>query len=442
MLVGTIRSEVLFSISHPCPMPFLLFSNRIDPSGIFTIAFGLLSLCSACGTQGRSTVDSPVQAAPVDAVVALGRIEPEGEVIKLSVPNAQDSRVNQILIKEGDFVQANQVIAVLQGIDRKSADLRDAQTDVRLRQAELLKARRGDTKKAQLTAQRSAIERLEVRLQSETTQRQAAIASAKATLRNAQLTYQRRQSLLREGALTRADLDEAQRNLETAQATLIERQSELEQTINTQRVETAQERAKLAELQEVLPVDVEIAEAQLEKAKIAVEQSEASLRDAQVRVPIAGQILKINTRVGEQVNTSQGIVELAKTDRMFAIAEISETDIAKVHTGQSATVTSEYGSFQGEIKGTVEQIGLQIGKKSLQDAGASTSPAIDQNARVIAVKIKINKADNDKVASLTNMQVRVKLKLSENPKSNTQSSQIKSIPTIHYDEVAIAQENP
>ncbi|MEM6521700.1 MAG: HlyD family secretion protein, partial [Cyanobacteria bacterium P01_C01_bin.70] len=41
-------------------------------------------------------------AVELDSVVALGRIEPEGEVIRLSVPNAADSRVNEIRVAESD----------------------------------------------------------------------------------------------------------------------------------------------------------------------------------------------------------------------------------------------------------------------------------------------------------------------------------------------------
>ncbi|KAM3100352.1 HlyD family efflux transporter periplasmic adaptor subunit [Phormidesmis sp. 146-12] len=394
---------------------FLYFSNAIRHSVKLSISISILMLCHACSTNApNSSAENPAQAAAIESVVALGRIEPEGEVIKLSVPNAQDSRVNQILVKEGEFVRANQVIAILQGIDRREADLRDAQADVRLRIAELEKVTQGDAKKAQITAQRAAIERLEAQLKGQILRQRAAIASAEATLREARQTLDRRQSLLREGAINRADVDVARRDVATAQATLTERTAELTQTTTTLTAEINQEQAKLAELQEVRPVDVEIAQAQLEKASIAVEQQQANVRDAQVRVPIAGQILKINTRVGEQVNTTQGIVELARTDRMFAIAEISETDIAKVRSGQQATITSEYGSFAGEIKGVVEQVGLQIGKKSLQDASAVNSPVIDQNARVIAVKVRINKGDNAKVASLTNMQVKIKLEISKN----------------------------
>jgi HlyD family secretion protein len=376
--------------------------------------------------QNHTISETPVKPAPVTAVVALGRIQPEGEVIKLSALNAQDSRVNKILVKEGDRVKANQVIAILQGIDRREADLRDAQTDVRLRQAELTKVQQGDAKKAQLAVQKATIARLEAQRQAEIQQRKAAIAYAQATLHEAQLTYQRRQSLAELGAISRADRDEAERNLSTSIATLSERRADLELTMTTLKTEIAQERSRLVELQEVRPVDLEIAVEQLEKAKIAVERKQADLEDAQVRSPIAGRILRINTRVGEQVNTSQGIVELARTNQMYVIAEVAENDIGKVYKQQQATITSEYGGFTGAIKGTVEQISWQIGRRALQEletsdsssgsaaSSDSSSPTTNRDARIVEVKIRIAAQDSPKVAALTNMQVRVKLALAKN----------------------------
>jgi HlyD family secretion protein len=374
------------------------------------ISVGIASLCGACGASDLdSSNKTSVQAAPVAAVVALGRLEPDGEVIKLSVPNAQDSRVNRILVQEGDRVQSGQLIALLQGIDRRQADVQDARADVRLQQATLTKVRQGEAKKAQLLAQQATIARLEAQLAAETQQRRAAIASTNATLRNAALTYQRRQALQQEGAIARADLDTAQREWETARADLAERQAALQQTLTTLPAEIAQERARLAELREVRPVDLQIAAAQLEKAEIAVQQRQALLEDVQVRAPISGQILRINTRIGEQVNTAQGIMELARTEQMVVTAEISEIDVGKVRTGQRAVITSEYGGFKGEVHGTIAHISLQVGRRSLQDANAVNSPTTDSNARIIAVKIRIDPKDNPKVAAFTNMQVRVRL---------------------------------
>ncbi|MEJ1936524.1 efflux RND transporter periplasmic adaptor subunit [Nostoc sp. NIES-2111] len=167
------------------------------------------------------------------------------------------------------------------------------------------------------------------------------------------------------------------------------------------------ENANLQRLKEVRPVDIEIAKAELQQAQIQVEQRKAELEDTQVRVPLTGKILRINTRVGEQVNTQEGIAELGQTKQMYAIAEVYETDIVKVKLGQPVTITSEYGGFSGEIKGKVAQIGLQIGKTRLNQD--QNNPTNDVNARVVEVKIRINTEDSPKVAALTGMQVRVKI---------------------------------
>ena len=140
-------------------------------------------------------------------------------------------------------------------------------------------------------------------------------------------------------------------------------------------------------------------------ARVAVQQRKADLEDNQVRVPIAGRILRINTRVGERVDTEEGIIELGQTNEMYAIAEIYETEITKVNLGQKAIIESKYGGFKGKITGEVTHIGLQVGKKTL--VGNSADPTSDENARVVEVKIRINDEDSKKVANLTNMQVQV-----------------------------------
>jgi HlyD family secretion protein len=469
----------------------------------------LLSGCTSGNAEQRTKAVVP---AKPSAVVALGRIQPKGEVIKLSVANAQDSRVDRILVAEGDFVTQGKVIAILQGIDRKQADLRDALADVKLRQIELGKVSQGDFKKSQITAQNAVLTRLQAQLNSTRKQQEAALTSARSQLQNAEANYQRqlqadRQGLglltaqakltnaqaeyqrrsqfnrsgnntlgsqakltnaegeyrrklmlYKSGAIGKSQLDKAEEELISARASVRERsidtktqldkatedlaaatanlkekkleietqldklktelltitetvkqkQAELDQTIQTLNAQIQQERAKLAELREVRPTDIRLAQAQLEKAQIAVSQKQAALQDSEVRVPVSGQILKINTRVGEQVNTAQGIVELAQTDKMYVLAEIAEIDITKIQQGQPAVITSEYNSFAGELKGKVAQIGLQVGRKQTQEAGGN-NPTTDKESRVIAIKIEIDPIDSPKVAKLTNMQVRVRL---------------------------------
>jgi HlyD family secretion protein len=378
----------------------------------YSAILGLLMLTIACNAdsldrsqnaeaQTKTGIKQPKQ------VVALGKLTPKGEVIKLSVANAEDSRVNQILVDEGDRVKKDQVIAILQGFENSQRNLEEAEKEVELTQARLAQVQAGESKQAELAAQQANISRLESQLRNETAERQAAIASAKAQLKQAQLTYDRNRSLQQQGAVSIQAFDQTKEGLDMAQATLNERLAQLGNTQQTLKQEITQERENLAQLQEIRPVDLKVAELEVEKATIAVEKIKADLEDTKVKVPISGQILRINTRVGEQVNTEEGIVELGRTDEMYAIAEVYETDIGKVRIGQPAIVSSEYGGFIGKLKGTVEHLGLQVGEKQLVES--AEDPTQDENSRIVEVKVRINSEDSKKVAGLTNMKVRVEI---------------------------------
>ena len=210
-----------------------------------------------------------------------------------------------------------------------------------------------------------------------------------------------------DGAVSQQAFDETKERLDMAQGNLNERKAQLSNINQSLRAEINQEKENLARLQEIRPVDVRVTEIELERAAIAVEQRKADLEDTKVKVPISGQILRINTRVGEQVNTQQGIVELGRTEEMYAIAEVYETDISKVKIGQSAVISSEYGGFEGKLQGTVEHLGLQVGGKKLSES--SQDPTQDENSRIVEVKIRIDSEDSQKVAGLTNMKVRVEI---------------------------------
>lgn len=355
--------------------------------------------------QSEPLVELEALVVPSNQVVALGRLIPQGDVIQLSVPNAADSRVNQILVEESDRVEVGQIIAILQGFERRQRDLEEAQKTVEYYQARLDQLLSGDAKNAEIAAQVANIARIEAQLQNQILEREAAIDGAEAVLKQAEDAHTRNHALAAAGAISEQELDQSRETLEQARATLEERRAQLSTTTGTLQKQIDQERETLAQLQEVRPVDVRVAEVELERSKIAVEQRRADLEDTRVRAPVAGQVLRINTQVGEGVNTEEGIVELGQTDQMFVIAEVYETEITRVKVGQPATVESEYGGFEGSIRSRVEHISLQVGQRSLSEG--SNSPTTDENQRIVEVRLQIHPDDNSKVASLTNMQVRV-----------------------------------
>ena len=339
------------------------------------------------------------------AVTALGRLEPKGEVIKLSVANAQDSRVNQLLVEEGDRVQAKQLIATLQGLDQKQAELAEAKQNVGVYRAKLRQIQAGEAKVAEIAAQKANIARLMAKLRTESIERKAEIADAQAELKNAEINHDRYQALYRDGAVSKSSLDDRQELYKRSQARLDLAQARLQNTVSTLQEQIVQEQAVLDKLWEVRPVDLAEAEAEVDYAIAQVTRIKSELEDYYVLVPIDGQILKINTLVGEQVDTSEGIVELGRTSQMYAIAEVYETDIGRVQVGQKATVISEHGGFEGKLQGTVDHIGLQIKKQDVLES----DPAADKDARVVEVKVRLAPQDSDKVAGLTNLQVRIRI---------------------------------
>jgi len=143
-------------------------------------------------------------------------------------------------------------------------------------------------------------------------------------------------------------------------------------------------------------------------AQLKVDVARAELKMAQsvfegdtVRSPLEGRVIKIHARPGERVGPD-GIAELAETDTMYAIAEVYETDIGRVKVGQHATMKSP--AFDPELTGSVERIGMKIGKLDVVD----TNPAARTDARIVEVEIRLD--DSRRAASLSNLQVEVAIR--------------------------------
>jgi HlyD family secretion protein len=150
----------------------------------------------------------------------------------------------------------------------------------------------------------------------------------------------------------------------------------------------------------VRPTDVQVAQAEVERAIADVIKAEADLKLAYVYAPTDGQILDIHTRTGELID-DKGIVALGQTEQMTVVAEVYELDIGRVQVGQKATITSP--AIPEPLHGTVAQVGLQVNPQEL----LSTNPAADIDRRIVEVEIRLDTADSQKASRLTNLQVDV-----------------------------------
>ncbi|MGB5961330.1 MAG: ABC exporter membrane fusion protein [Coleofasciculaceae cyanobacterium] len=337
---------------------------------------------------------------PIKTVTALGRLEPKGEVIQLSAPaSGQTSRIEQLLVKEGDIVKNGQTIAILDNRDKLQAAVEQAQEQVRVAQAKLAQIQAG-AKQGEIDAQKATIARLNAQRQGDVEAQTATVERLQAEVQNAASEYQRYENLYQAGAISASVRDNKQLTLKTAQKNLQEAQATLRRTQTTSTPQLGEAEANLERIAEVRPVDVKAARAEINQAIASVKQTKANLEQAFVKSTQNGTVLKINSRAGEVIGNS-GIVEIGETSPMYAVAEVYQSDISRVKVGQSVRVISD--ALPGELQGEVESMGAQVKRQEI----INTDPSTNIDARVIEVHVRLDEVSSQKASKFTNLQVKV-----------------------------------
>ncbi|MEA5619406.1 HlyD family efflux transporter periplasmic adaptor subunit [Cronbergia sp. UHCC 0137] len=263
------------------------------------IAAGLLATTKIEQLKQLTSELSPAPA--TNTITAVGRLEPRGEVIKLSAPTglSGSTRVQQLLVREGQRVQEGQVIAILDSRDTSMAAVEEARAKLLESRANLAQVRAGTPRDIQ--AQRAIIARLEAQLAGERNAQQATIARIAAELsgtkivqqatinrleaelsgqreslraivarvgaeqRNAQVDAGRYEFLYRQGAISQQERDRRRLSAVTANQQLRESQAGLKQALATLKQQIAEARAN--QIQTVATLQQQLIEATANRDK-------------------------------------------------------------------------------------------------------------------------------------------------------------------------------
>jgi len=226
-----------------------------------------------------------------DSLQLSGNIEAHESLVSFK---AVQSRIVELPIEEGQWLEAGATIAQLDDSDyRKQLDMNSAALQVQERQLA------------------SALEKVEIA--------RATIANDKADIAQKEVDFSRQQKLFKAAATSAQQRDLAETALKQSQAALA-------------RDEAAERGAER---------DVEVAKANIHNAEQAVDLAKINLGFTVLRAPFSGVVLVRNAELGEVMLPGTPVITLADVDHVWMRGYVSETDLARVHFGQEANVTTD-----------------------------------------------------------------------------------------------------
>lgn len=315
--------------------------------GVLLIVFGVVA-----ATRGGTKIDAS-KLAKVDkgdlakSVVATGKIEP---IIKVEIKSKASGIVKKWNIDAGQTVKAGTVLVELDKVEIE-AQVRQAKAQFEAAEASE-RAAAADYERAKVDA----------------------VSPDVPLLKRA---YERAISMAKDGVVSQAQLDDAQRNYELA--------------LNKQQVA----QANLG----VLKAKEKQTQAQVAQARATLSQLEEQYTYYTIVAPIDGIILSRDVEIGNAVSsilvmgsTATLVMTEGDTSEVYVKGKVDESDIGKVYLGQPARIKVESfkdKSFTGKVT-KISPMGVEKDnvttfevRVSINNPGGELKAAMTANAEII-----------------------------------------------------------
>jgi HlyD family secretion protein len=312
---------------------------------LFAVAAAAALLAAvAATTPVRAQPDAKAKSGAQRGVAALGRLEPLGGIVRVAAPSTPEAVSGAVVVKlhveRGADVKAGDLLAELDTAAIARARVVEAQADLEIARRDVLAA--------------------------------ASVAEEACVLADVAARQSRRKTELQgRGLASTEETETAKGNSEAGAASCKARTT-----------------------------GARVADSRVAAAQARLARSQAELERSYVRAPFGGRVLDLLVMPGELAG-QDGILELGRVDRMQAVAEVYESDIRFVKTGQKARLKSE--ALAQDLHGTVARIRPKVQK--LDHIG--DDPAARKDARIVEVEIRLD--DPRPAANLTNLQVEIEI---------------------------------
>jgi len=319
--------------------------------------------------------------------------------------------VADVLVRDNQFVRAGQVLVRIDPRDYQAAVDR-AQAALALAEAQAQAARvgvqltRGTTSssigaaRAQVEAARAEYERARLAFQIASTSglayARAQVAKRQAEADRARADLHRMEPLLAKQEISQQQYDAflaaartADSDLEAARQQLRQAEQQVELTRAAMQAAQASLTAAQARLSEALAnteqvpmrrADASSAEAAVAQARAALAAAQLQLSYATIVAPVDGVVTKKAVEPGQVVQPGEVLLMLVPLQDVWVVANFKETQLARVHPGQRASVRVDmYGkTFTGHVDSIAGATGSRLSllpPKTLRGTSSRSSSA-------------------------------------------------------------------
>lgn len=290
-------------------------------------------------------------------------------------------RIQTLTVKEGDYVKAGQVIAVIESDDLDAALKAAEATAASLRSklngnVETQKQNAGETQSATASAE------------AQVNVAEATLAQAKANLRHQQADTSRTIALAQQGIMSAQARDEQVTAMQAADAAVTAAESSL--TAAQAALRQARAHELLAEVSER---NVASSRADVANARAMADQARIEKSYAEVVSPVSGRVAVWAARQGEVVTMGETIVSIMDLTQTWIYAPLPETQADSVKLGDSLRVVMPSG---GTIQGKI------INKAAAADFATQRDvSARKRDIKTIQLKMLIDNPDEKYVPGMT-----------------------------------------
>lgn len=290
-------------------------------------------------------------------------------------------RMGELLVKEGDTVTQNELLAVIDPQELKATQEFYAQSEA--------------GSNSQVKEAEAGVRFQELQTRDQIRQAQETLASivaqeaeAAADLERTRLDYQRSQGLFKQGIVSAQVNDQARTAQEAAAAHL----QALHKQADAQRaaVALAQSNAEqVAMRQSQLAANTH----QLAAAGAQTRTAQVRLGYTEIRAPINGLVAERVALQGEVVNASQPILTLINPDNLWVRADVEETYIDRIRLGDTLMVRFPSGL---ERQGTVFFRGVDAGFATQRDVSRTK-----RDIKTFEIRLRVDNSDRRLSPGLT-----------------------------------------